>query len=190
MGTEQLKDRKLLRQYYYKQRLNLAETTGQRQSNLICDHLARWQFFQEASVIFSFSSHKNEPDLAPLILKYPHKVWALPRCHQNQIQFHPLTPEIPLTANAWGILEPPPHAPVIVPDRSTLCLVPGIVFDRRGYRLGFGRGYYDRFFALYPDCLKVGVLFSQFLIESTFPQAWDIKMDYLAQDRSVDPVQN
>jgi 5-formyltetrahydrofolate cyclo-ligase len=68
--------------------------------------------------------------------------------------------------------------------------VPGIVFDRRGYRLGFGKGYYDRFFATYPYCLKVGILFAEFLIEETYPQPWDVGMDYLVHDRSIDPIQN
>jgi 5-formyltetrahydrofolate cyclo-ligase len=190
MGTEQLNRRKYLRQYHQKQRLDLAETLWQKQSQLICQNLGSWQIFQAAPVIFNFSAHKKEPDLAPLVRKFPDKIWALPRCYQDQIQFHSLTPEIDLLPNAWGILEPPPHAPVIFPDRATLCLVPGIVFDRRGYRLGSGRGYYDRFFANHPACLKVGVLLSQFLIDDTFPQTWDVKMDYLAHDRSVDPVQN
>jgi 5-formyltetrahydrofolate cyclo-ligase len=47
----------------------------------------------------------------------------------------------PLVAGVWGIREPPADAPEVFPD---LLIVPLAAFDRRGYRLGYGGGYYDR----------------------------------------------
>lgn len=47
----------------------------------------------------------------------------------------------PLVRGVWGIREPPSHAPSVDPD---VLIVPLLAFDRRGYRLGYGAGYYDR----------------------------------------------
>jgi 5-formyltetrahydrofolate cyclo-ligase len=47
----------------------------------------------------------------------------------------------PLISGVWGIREPPADAPEVFPD---ILIVPLLAFDRRGYRLGYGGGYYDR----------------------------------------------
>jgi 5-formyltetrahydrofolate cyclo-ligase len=47
----------------------------------------------------------------------------------------------PLAAGVWGIREPKPEAPEVAPD---ILIVPLLVFDRRGWRIGYGAGYYDR----------------------------------------------
>ncbi|MCA1904735.1 MAG: 5-formyltetrahydrofolate cyclo-ligase [Cyanobacteria bacterium KgW148] len=188
MGTEQVNSR--LRRDCQKQRLQLSDSAWQERSRLIRERLGQWQLFQNAAVVLSFVSHRREPDLSPLCQQFPDKTWAFPRCHQDQLYFHAINRSAALIPNAWGIGEPPPTAPLIIPERSTLCLVPGLVFDRRGYRLGFGKGYYDRFLAQYPHCIKVGVFFQEFLIDSLQPRPWDIPMHYLAHDRAIDPVQN
>jgi 5-formyltetrahydrofolate cyclo-ligase len=57
------------------------------------------------------------------------------------LSFHVIPPGTALQKSAFGVLEPPADAPVIEPD---LILVPLLGFDRRGYRLGYGQGHYDR----------------------------------------------
>ena len=62
-----------------------------------------------------------------------------------------------LVRNVWDI-EEPTHDEVIDPRMIDLVLVPGLCFDRHGHRVGYGKGFYDRFLkSCRPDCLKVGL---------------------------------
>lgn len=68
-----------------------------------------------------------------------------------------LTPETRLLSNPWGIPEPQGAAPIIVSDID-MVVVPLIAFDAKGHRVGYGKGYYDRFLALCrSDTVTVGL---------------------------------
>lgn len=58
-----------------------------------------------------------------------------------------------------------------------LIFVPGLCFDKKGNRLGFGKGFYDKFLKLNPDSYKIGVCPKKCLVEELPVDSWDIKMD-------------
>ncbi len=62
--------------------------------------------------------------------------------------------------------------------RIDLIVVPGIVFDKTGNRIGFGRGYYDRFLENYPDSVKVSIIYDFQLIEKIEVEEHDKKSGY------------
>lgn len=65
--------------------------------------------------------------------------------------------DTPLVENSWGIFEPA-HDELVSPSEIDIVLVPLLCFDGRGHRVGYGKGYYDRFLAdCRPDCRKVGL---------------------------------
>ncbi|PIB37580.1 5-formyltetrahydrofolate cyclo-ligase [Reichenbachiella sp. 5M10] len=83
-----------------------------------------------------------------------------------------------LEHNKWGIPEPV-HGTVISEQDIDLVLVPLVVFDRQGHRIGYGKGYYDRFLAgCRPDCLKVGLSMSPPLDIIPYVDTYDIPLDY------------
>ena len=63
------------------------------------------------------------------------------------MRFYVLEPDARLVRGAYGIAEPAPDAPLCEPDAHTLCILPGLSFDTCGNRIGYGKGYYDRFLA-------------------------------------------
>lgn len=106
---------------------------------------------------------QNEVDTWPLI----HWLWqydvatavSVTDTKTNRLTHYPLTAKTTLVENKWGIPEPiTTGLTLIEPSAIDLVLVPLLAFDRQGHRVGYGKGYYDRFLAdCRPDCLKIGL---------------------------------
>jgi len=76
-----------------------------------------------------------------------------------------------MVRNRFGILEPEAGSEEIAVEELDLMIVPGVAFDRKGYRLGFGAGYYDRVLGrLKPEALRVGFAY-QFQVLDRIPVA-------------------
>lgn len=92
-----------------------------------------------------------------------------------------------LAPGRWGILEPTPRAfRPVSPTEIDLVVVPGVAFDSRGNRLGYGGGYYDRFFTLLnPGTTLVALAFSIQVVEKVPVSPWDRKVDYLVTEAGL-----
>jgi 5-formyltetrahydrofolate cyclo-ligase len=83
-----------------------------------------------------------------------------------------------LEENTWGIPEPVAGEPFPV-DQIDLVLVPLVAFDQSGHRVGYGKGYYDRFLATCRiDTLKIGLSLFEPVPALTDTHEWDILLDY------------
>lgn len=110
----------------------------------------------------------------------------------DTLRFAPWQAGAPLHANRYGIPEPATDAAALLaPGHVDLVLVPLLGFDRRGNRLGMGAGYYDRTFAFLRDAprpaqpLLVGIGYHFQEIADAAPQAWDVRLDFVATEREL-----
>jgi len=60
-----------------------------------------------------------------------------------------------------------------------VCLVPALCFDKHGYRIGYGKGFYDRFFSEHKVMLKVGLCYEVFLIDKIITDENDVSVDMI-----------
>ncbi len=88
-----------------------------------------------------------------------------------------------LKPNKWGVLEPLEPKPINV-DEIDLVLVPLLAADRAGNRLGYGKGFYDRFLSTIP-ALSFGVLFEEFIMEKIPVNSFDQKLKGLISEKGV-----
>ena len=96
------------------------------------------------------------------------------------VEFWRWQPDVPMTRGLYNI-PIPGEREVVVPD---VLIVPLVGFDRQGYRLGYGGGYYDRTLAAStPRPRTIGIAFAEAEIETTYPQAHDIPMSRIVTDR-------
>ena len=112
------------------------------------------------------------------------KNWFLPRVNNLDLEFCHYNKD-ELKIGAYGILEP------IGPKISTLrnmdmAIIPAVAADINGYRIGYGKGYYDRFLSSFDyPILKVIVIYSELIYPNIFPNEYDKKSDIIVTDKEI-----
>jgi 5-formyltetrahydrofolate cyclo-ligase len=93
------------------------------------------------------------------LLASPQVTVATPRSHPGgTLTHHLFTRDTALETNRWNIREPLASEPMVPTEEIDWVVVPLLAFDRMGYRVGYGQGFYDRFLAqCRPDVLKIGL---------------------------------
>jgi len=179
-----------LRKIYFDRRNSLAPDETAEMSRRIADRFFSEFDLDAVTTLHCFISIPkfNEVDtsviFARLWSEFPHIHTLNPRVDPaaDRLEHLLYTPQTRLTENSWGIRESAGDATASA-GQVDLVLVPLLCFDRRGYRVGYGKGYYDRFLsACRPDCVKVGL--SAF---SPADEIDDIHAGDVALDRCITP---
>ena len=98
--------------------------------------------------------------------------------------------DVRMERHRWGYVQPVADAPELPLDEIGAVLVPGVLFDRRGGRLGHGAGYYDRLLPRLPaDAILIGVSAEGRLVDELPTDAHDVRMTHLATETGVRVVE-
>ncbi|WP_299760356.1 5-formyltetrahydrofolate cyclo-ligase [uncultured Pontibacter sp.] len=104
---------------------------------------------------------------------------------QNILTHHHLTDEAVLMENKWGIPEPQ-NAHIIHAPEVDVVLIPLLAFDEAGHRVGYGKGFYDRFLAdCRPDVLKVGLSLEPPVESINDTNPYDVPLDAVVMPEGV-----
>ena len=160
-------------------------------SEEIRNKLINSSMYEAANHIFSFLSFNKEVRTKPIIddCFQKGKQVYIPLCNMEirEIILCHMEGWNELRPNRMGILEPTKES-IKIADRKILdlAIVPGAVFDRKGNRIGYGAGYYDKFFSsLKKNIIKIAVCYSFQVVDHITPDAHDVPMDYIITEKEI-----
>ena len=167
-------DKKQLRQRLLKQRQAMTKDDGREKSDRVCTQLQSSPLLTQAKTILAYFSFRQEPDLNPLFTDTQY-CWGFPRCVGKSLLWHSWKSGEALKAGAYGIFEPDANSPTLEPNDVDLILVPAVACDRRGYRLGYGGGFYDRLLSAAEWTSKptIGIVFDFAFLPQLPIDGWD-----------------
>lgn len=177
----------------YKERRRALNRLEKKERDLaLCKKVMTLASYRYAEIILAYFPLQDEIDITYLLeeAKNQGKKIAFPRCNMatSTMTFHYVSSFSQMDKGAMGICEPSSALPEFSPDEAltfpTLCLVPALVYDKKGYRLGYGKGFYDRFLPTLKGA-KVGLIYSDFIIESVPRGKFDLCVDVLVTEKGV-----
>lgn len=161
-------------------------------SNIIQRNIIKSLVYERAENILCYADFHGEVGTLQIIedALIKGKNVFLPKVLENfdeaKMDFYKINSTSELIEGYKGILEPTGNYDrrFILDNHKTLMLVPGVAFTEEGYRLGYGKGYYDRYLYDKTDILKVGICFFMQIINNLPVDKNDIKMDYIISEKT------
>lgn len=176
------------RMAYRKKRDAMPVSLVESLSARICRSILEWGAFQKAEAVFFYYPLGKEVSLLAAVTEAlaQGKRTAFPKTAGNSMQFYEITDLKEFSEGRFHVMEPFTEGKNPVRWEPQLCFVPGTVFDRAGGRMGYGKGYYDRYFAGNRNVLLAGCAYEFQIADSLVLDAWDIRMDWLVTENGME----
>lgn len=131
-----------------------------------------------ARIVAAYMALPGEVDLRELFGRLD-KEWVFPRVRGENLNFYRVKNiDEEMQIGAFGIMEPRDGLEEVAVEEVDVFLCPGLGFDRKGGRLGRGRGFYDRMLKqAKPEAVKIGVCFPFQIVEDVVMEEHDVRMD-------------
>lgn len=181
-------EKKELRRHLRALRRSLSVEDRHAWDRALCERMITLPCYEKAKTILAYSPIADEPNLLPVVthaLAFG-KTVAFPVCAPETctMAFRAVHSLDELAVGAYGICEPTEICTTVTDFHDALCLVPALAFDRRGFRIGYGKGYYDRFLATHTvDTL--GATYSALIVDSLPCEPTDRAVSTLLTERGI-----
>ena len=157
---------------------------------LIFDNFISCSDYAGCDTIFAYVSTASEVDTYGIIhhaLAHGKRV-AVPLCYPETkgMEYYYIRSEDDLKAGHYGIMEPDISVCEKADDNThALCIVPGLCFDKDGYRLGYGGGYYDRYLSAH-DIIRIGLCYSDNTVDELIRDRYDVCVDKVITEKTIE----
>ena len=181
-----------LRKQHLERRSAISADVRAARDEKICKNILSSAVYRYADILLLYYPIKGEVNILPVMeaAVAAGKKVAFPRCRaeDHSMTFYYASSAADFEKGAYGLQEPLTHLPVFDPEensgKNVLCVVPAVVYDRRGYRVGYGGGYYDRFFGKFKPA-SIGVAYEEFILRSVPHGRFDISVDGFVSERGI-----
>lgn len=172
------RDKQEIRDQIRRQKRAMSPRDIEARSAALCRDVLESEAYRTAKTIYGYLPFNQEVRLLPLLHQAmaDGKAVALPKCYGKEMRFIVITDFSRVQLSPFGAPEPMDDFP-IADDRHALVLVPGLAFDSRGYRVGYGGGYYDRFLAREPHHPTIALCYDFQLVSRLETDDHDIPVD-------------
>jgi len=184
----------LEKQRLREERLAAREALSEQERSVLDDRITQKLLatseYAEATTVLTYVSVLSEVSTRMFIecALRDGKTVAVPRCLPGHcLEFVAITSLDQLIAAPFGLLEPPKELPALTEEQmnASICIVPALLVDIKGYRLGYGAGFYDRFLSTYPG-KKICLAYQQNLSRTMLPHtAFDVAVDLVITESDV-----
>ncbi len=185
--------KKILRQQFLHQRQQLSLEFIQTKSQQISEQLLNAFDFNSINVLHTFLPIINNHEINTWLIikkiwdKFPQMTVTVPKSNfiNYTMQSYILQKETQICENRWHIPEPENAQPIDACSIN-MTLLPLICFDECGFRVGYGKGFYDRFLAqCRQDVIKVGLSLFPPVTQIEGIHEFDVKMDYCITEKAI-----
>ncbi len=182
--------KKQLRLKIRQERKLLTEQEKNEYDNKIYENLLNSGILTKSKLILVYFSTKLEVNTHKIInyCLENNIAAAIPRCEENRnMKFYYYNKNSILEKSGYGIYEPVSDKNKLVENfNNAICIVPGLSFDKRGYRLGYGGGFYDTFIGNNPNITTVGICYSENVADELPIGFYDKHVNYLITDKTAE----
>ncbi len=160
-------------------------------SNKVFFNLKGIPEYSRAKSLMVYLDYKNEVETKEIIedVLRQNKNAIIPISKPDTLELHlsNLISIQDLEVSTYGILEPKKDKIfTVLPEIIDIVIVPGVVFDKNGYRIGYGKGYYDRFLSsLDHKFIAIGICYDFQLIDEVPKDIYDYQLDYIVTDERI-----
>lgn len=193
MEKNTITSKQSIRSKYLGYRNSLTVNERRTKSGLICDKIKKEQAFIEAEAVLVYMDYRSEvmtTELVTELLAAGNKKVYAPKVEGMDVKFYEIKDLSDLQEGYQGIREPEGVLETLLTVDKTeelkcFALIPGAVFDRERDRMGYGKGFYDRFLAKYTSVTAAALAFECQIAKKVPSEAHDRKVDMIITENEV-----
>ena len=178
-------ERERLRAEVLRKRDSLPPGVRSELSRRIVDCAINWIEANRADAVLIYLSMRSEVETGGLLdyLLTRNKIALAPVMRMKQRDLTPyriMDAKRDLVLHPYGMYQPNKETcPPFPLNQIDLIFVPGVAFDPKGYRIGYGAGFYDRLLPQCPQAVWIGLAYEAQIVTDTFPQTWDVPVHHI-----------
>ena len=143
------------------------------------------EHIKKANTVMCYVSFGSEADTYEIM----NRLWTLgkqivvPRVNGDEMEFFFIKNKSDLVPGYKGIMEPKEGCEKYEPSKGDIMLVPGAVFDERLFRIGYGKGFYDRYLEKHKGLYAIGMCFDFQVVDAIPVDKWDRGLDIIVTEK-------